>query len=151
MKKLCNSCSNKPKKKKISKTKLINCKVAMGRCQSTPALVETKGRTTLEEMWLAPVPAAITPAPTTATSYSQQANYRFVRFFFVLYLIQNISQFCSQMASPKSTQQRTETSGLKSADSHVSLSPSVHSSEDRPRSRATTSRPQSQPSRTGGE
>lgn len=56
------------------------------------------------------------------------------------------------MASPKSSQHRTDTgtTGLKSADSHVSLSPSVHSSEDRPRSRATTSRPQSQPSRTGG-
>lgn len=24
----------------------------MGRCQSTPGLVETKGRTPLEEMWL---------------------------------------------------------------------------------------------------
>lgn len=60
---------------------------------------------------------------------------------------------CSQIASPKSSQQRTDTgtTGLKSADSHVSLSPSIHSSEDRPRSRATTSRPQSQPSRTGGE
>ncbi|XP_063702551.1 cyclic nucleotide-gated cation channel alpha-3 [Culicoides brevitarsis] len=102
-------------------------KVAMGRCQSTPALVETKGRTTLEEMWLAPCPVtAATPAPTT---YSQ-ANY-------------------SQMTSPK--QHRTETTGLKTADSHVSLSPSVHSSEDRPRSRATTSRPQSQPSRGGCE
>lgn len=47
----------------------------MGRCQSTPALVETKGRTTLEEMWLAPCPVPpATPAPTATYS---QANYRF--------------------------------------------------------------------------
>lgn len=26
--------------------------VAMGRCQSTPGLVETKGRISIEEMWL---------------------------------------------------------------------------------------------------
>uniref|UniRef100_A0A336M3R6 CSON011683 protein n=1 Tax=Culicoides sonorensis TaxID=179676 RepID=A0A336M3R6_CULSO len=105
-------------------------KVAMGRCQSTPALVETKGRTTLEEMWLAPCPLPAAPTPAPTATYSQ-ANF-------------------SQLPSPKLSH-RTEiaTMGLKPADSHASLSPSVHSSEDRHRSHVTMSRPQSQPSRTG--
>lgn len=35
----------------------------MGRCQSTPGLVESCGRTTLEDMWL---------PPPTALSFAQQ-------------------------------------------------------------------------------
>lgn len=32
----------------------------MGRCQSTPGLVETKGRTAIEDMWLGTAPPAYT-------------------------------------------------------------------------------------------
>lgn len=39
---------------------------------------------------------------------------------------------------------------MKSTESRGSLSPSIHSSEERPRSRGM-SRPQSQPSRSGGK
>jgi cyclic nucleotide gated channel alpha 3 len=31
----------------------------MGRCVSTPGLVERKGKTTLEDMWIAPVVPAV--------------------------------------------------------------------------------------------
>lgn len=43
--------------------------VAMGRCQSTPGLVETKGRTALEDMWL----SSNVPPP----SYSQHPSFRY--------------------------------------------------------------------------
>ncbi|KRF97962.1 uncharacterized protein Dwil_GK21842 [Drosophila willistoni] len=43
----------KYKKAPLEKVKYFNV-VAMGRCQSTPGLVESCGRTSLEEMWLPP-------------------------------------------------------------------------------------------------
>lgn len=58
----------------------------------------------------------------------------------------------SQITSPKSSH-RADTSMLKSIESRGSrgsLSPSIHSSEGRPLSRGI-SRPQSQPSRSGGK
>ncbi|XP_058830940.1 cyclic nucleotide-gated cation channel alpha-3 isoform X4 [Topomyia yanbarensis] len=57
----------------------------------------------------------------------------------------------NRMTSPRS--HRGELSGSRQPQSPGSVSPSVHSSEERPRSRTTshqTSRPQSQPSRTTG-
>nr|XP_036226058.1 potassium/sodium hyperpolarization-activated cyclic nucleotide-gated channel 2 isoform X2 [Bactrocera oleae] len=105
-------------------------KVAMGRCQSTPGLVESCGRTTLEDMWL---------PPPSALSFAQQQQ------------IQQQSVSYSRAPSPRSTITYTERI-TRATDSPGSVSPSVHSSDDRPRSRATShhsTRPQSQPSRTG--
>ncbi|XP_055620069.1 potassium/sodium hyperpolarization-activated cyclic nucleotide-gated channel 1 isoform X3 [Toxorhynchites rutilus septentrionalis] len=104
-------------------------KVAMGRCQSTPGLVETRGRTTIEDMWISPT-TAITSASSMVPTYPPPAN--------------------SRITSPRS--HRGELSSSRLPQSPGSVSPSVHSSEERPRSRTTshqTSRPQSQPSRTG--
>jgi hypothetical protein len=44
----------------------------MGRCQSTPGLVETKGKTTAEEMWISPL-----PLPSVAPSSHTQHTYVF--------------------------------------------------------------------------
>lgn len=56
----------------------------------------------------------------------------------------------SRAASPRSHHNDIFTEKSRHIDS-ASVSPSVHSSEERPRSRATSqlSRPQSQPSRSG--
>lgn len=43
-------------------------KVAMGRCQSTPGLVESRGRVSLEDMWISPVDLKSTHAYSTAAS-----------------------------------------------------------------------------------
>ncbi|XP_058830939.1 potassium/sodium hyperpolarization-activated cyclic nucleotide-gated channel 1 isoform X3 [Topomyia yanbarensis] len=105
-------------------------KVAMGRCQSTPGLVETRGRTTFEDMWISPT-TAITSGSSMVPTYPPPPG--------------------SRMTSPRS--HRGELSGSRQPQSPGSVSPSVHSSEERPRSRTTshqTSRPQSQPSRTTG-
>ncbi|XP_062543163.1 cyclic nucleotide-gated cation channel beta-1 [Armigeres subalbatus] len=104
-------------------------KVAMGRCQSTPGLVETRGRTTIEDMWISPT-TAITSASSMVPAYPPPAG--------------------SRMTSPRS--RRGDLMSNRQPLSPGSVSPSVHSSEERPRSRTTshqTSRPQSQPSRTG--
>nr|XP_029725134.1 cyclic nucleotide-gated cation channel alpha-3 [Aedes albopictus] len=104
-------------------------KVAMGRCQSTPGLVETRGRTTIEDMWISPT-TAITSASSMVPTYPPPAG--------------------SRMSSPRS--RRGDLMSNRQPQSPGSVSPSVHSSEERPRSRTTshqTSRPQSQPSRTG--
>ncbi|XP_053688199.1 cyclic nucleotide-gated cation channel alpha-3 [Sabethes cyaneus] len=104
-------------------------KVAMGRCQSTPGLVETRGRTTIEDMWISPT-TAVTSAGSMVPTYPPPAG--------------------SRMTSPRS--HRGELSSSRQPQSPGSVSPSVHSSEERPRSRTTShqiSRPQSQPSRTG--
>ncbi|XP_037925694.1 cyclic nucleotide-gated cation channel alpha-3 isoform X2 [Hermetia illucens] len=95
-------------------------KVAMGRCQSTPGLVESGGRTTLEDMWLPPV------SPAVCNQSSQ-----------------------SQAASPKS--QHTTIEHPRAVDSTRSISPSTHSSDDRPRSRTASfhSRHHSQTVRSG--
>ncbi|KYM99732.1 Cyclic nucleotide-gated cation channel alpha-3 [Cyphomyrmex costatus] len=42
--------------------------VAMGRCQSTPGLVESRGRVSLEDMWISPVDLKSTHAYSTAAS-----------------------------------------------------------------------------------
>ncbi|KAG5670425.1 hypothetical protein PVAND_000691 [Polypedilum vanderplanki] len=99
-------------------------KVAMGRCQSTPGLVESKDRTTVEEMWISPQ-----PLPSVAPSYvTQQTNLPY---------------------SPKSHRRESNanTERTRITDSPGSMSPSVHSSEERPRSRITShaSRLHSQP------
>lgn len=44
--------------------------VAMGRCQSTPGLVETKGRTPIEEMWVCQ------SAHAALTYYNPQSIFR---------------------------------------------------------------------------
>lgn len=46
----------------------------MGRCQSTPGLVETKGRTPIEEMWLCQ------PTHTALTYYNPQSLFRYTSF-----------------------------------------------------------------------
>ncbi|XP_055321990.1 cyclic nucleotide-gated cation channel alpha-3 isoform X2 [Sitodiplosis mosellana] len=101
-------------------------KVAMGRCQSTPGLVETKGRISIEDMWLHSAPQP--------TSYNQQS-------------------LISRAPSPRSTRgDPISERPSKVIDSPGSISPSVHSSDERPvRSRAASHqfRPQSQPSRSG--
>ncbi|KAL7025136.1 hypothetical protein ACKWTF_013359 [Chironomus riparius] len=101
-------------------------KVAMGRCSSTPGLVESKDRTTVEEMWISPQ-----PLPSVAPSYvTQQTNLHY---------------------SPKSHRRESNanTERTRITDSPGSMSPSVHSSEERPRSRITShsSRLHSQPCR----
>ncbi|XP_052566255.1 cyclic nucleotide-gated channel rod photoreceptor subunit alpha isoform X6 [Culex pipiens pallens] len=111
-------------------------KVAMGRCQSTPGLVETRGRTTIEDMWISPTTAITTASSMVPSTYPSVP----------------LPGLGSRMTSPRS--HRGELAGSQQPQSPGSVSPSVHSSgEERPRSRATshqTSRPQSQPSRTGG-
>ncbi|XP_026764501.2 cyclic nucleotide-gated cation channel alpha-3 isoform X2 [Galleria mellonella] len=47
-------------------------KVAMGRCQSTPGLVETSGRVPIEEMQLPPAPAPLPMHPSHPPSYRDQ-------------------------------------------------------------------------------
>ncbi|XP_050094635.1 cyclic nucleotide-gated channel rod photoreceptor subunit alpha isoform X3 [Anopheles aquasalis] len=108
-------------------------KVAMGRCQSTPGLVETKGRTTIEDMWISPT-TAITSAGGSMmapSSYPPPAS--------------------SRIASPRSHRGEVSSSSIRQPQSPGSISPSVHSSEERPRSRTAShlARPQSQPCRTG--
>uniref|UniRef100_A0AAG5DDK6 Cyclic nucleotide-binding domain-containing protein n=1 Tax=Anopheles atroparvus TaxID=41427 RepID=A0AAG5DDK6_ANOAO len=104
-------------------------KVAMGRCQSTPGLVETKGRTTIEDMWISPTTVVTSAGSMMAPSYPPPSS--------------------SRIASPRS--HRGEVSSSRQPQSPGSLSPSVHSSEERPRSRTAShlARPQSQPCRTG--
>lgn len=41
----------------------------MGRCQSTPGLVETKGQVTIEDMWISP---GAFQSATTATTFAMQ-------------------------------------------------------------------------------
>lgn len=144
----------------------------MGRCQSTPGLVETKGRIPIEEMWLSQSVAQ------SAVSYGQQQQQSMIRYFSKQFLLKhfcinfsNVQRFrndkqynnkncvfvsCrfSRAPSPRSTRgtEQIFERHCKAIDSPGSVSPSVHSSVDeRPRSRAAShqSRPQSQPSRTG--
>lgn len=126
----------------------------MGRCQSTPGLVETKGKTPIEEMWLCQ------PAHTALTYYNPQSVFRYMRFviFIVIIMYNTLSLFdvwfiyvYSRAPSPKSTRGELVVERPKVSESPGSISPSVNSSDERPRSRTTShaSRPQSQPSRTG--
>ncbi|KFB52920.1 AGAP007008-PA-like protein [Anopheles sinensis] len=104
-------------------------KVAMGRCQSTPGLVETKGRTTIEDMWISPTTAVTSAGSMMVPSYPPPTS--------------------SRITSPRS--HRGEVSSSRQPQSPGSISPSVHSSEERPRSRTAShlARPQSQPCRSG--
>lgn len=114
----------------------------MGRCQSTPGLIETKGRTPIEDMWLG--------HPFQQPTSAQQILLRYNNFsqkFIILYILINFIE-SSRAPSPRSVRDERH----KISDSPGSLSPSVHSSDERPRSRNIcniNSRPQSQPSRTG--
>ncbi|GAB0098237.1 cyclic nucleotide-gated cation channel [Sergentomyia squamirostris] len=87
-------------------------RVAMGRCQSTPGLVETRGRTPIEEMWLTPA----LPAP----AYSQASTF-------------------SRAPSPRSHRGEPSTDRSRLLESPGSLSPTAPSLEGRPRSRAASS------------
>ncbi|XP_050743590.1 cyclic nucleotide-gated cation channel beta-1 isoform X4 [Drosophila biarmipes] len=138
----------KYKKAPLEKVKYFNV-VAMGRCQSTPGLVESCGRTSLEEMWL---------PPATANASSLMHHHQ------VLQQQQQLHQ-ATQPHLPhrqESTQTTSQTHGYsprsyadrlaRASDSPRSVSPSAHGSEERPRSRTTSHhsiRPQSQPSHTG--
>ncbi|XP_043644177.1 cyclic nucleotide-gated cation channel beta-3 isoform X1 [Drosophila teissieri] len=121
-------------------------KVAMGRCQSTPGLVESCGRTSLEEMWLPPATAAA-----SSLLHHHQALQQ-----------QHLASQQQQPHRQESTQTSSQTHGysprsyadrlVRTTDSPRSVSPSAHGSEERPRSRTTSHhsiRPQSQPSHTG--
>uniref|UniRef100_A0A1B0AL76 Uncharacterized protein n=1 Tax=Glossina palpalis gambiensis TaxID=67801 RepID=A0A1B0AL76_9MUSC len=113
----------------------------MGRCQSTPGLVESCGRTTLEDMYLPPPSVPLVP-------HSMQ---QLSRHEYQLQQQQTQSLAYSRAPSPRTSQTYTERI-IRTVESPGSMSPSVHSSDDRPRSRATShhsTRPQSQPSRTG--
>ncbi|XP_070140422.1 cyclic nucleotide-gated channel rod photoreceptor subunit alpha isoform X2 [Drosophila kikkawai] len=128
-------------------------KVAMGRCQSTPGLVESCGRTSLEEMWL---PPATMHHHQQLQQHQQQLQQQ---------QLQQQHQVAQQQHVPhrqESTQQSSQSHGYsprsyadrlaRATDSPRSVSPSAHGSEERPRSRATSHhsiRPQSQPSHTG--
>ncbi|XP_052841064.1 cyclic nucleotide-gated cation channel beta-3 isoform X5 [Drosophila gunungcola] len=140
----------KYKKAPLEKVKYFNV-VAMGRCQSTPGLVESCGRTSLEEMWLPP--AAVTAS---SLMHHHQALHQ---------QQQQQHQAAQQQHLPhrqESTQTSSQTHGYsprsyadrlaRATDSPRSVSPSAHGSEERPRSRTTSHhsiRPQSQPSHTG--
>lgn len=124
----------------------------MGRCQSTPGLVETVGRVPLEEMWLSTAVAQSTMSTQPPPAYSsQQSGYRYslIEHNNILKWFSN-KYFFSRTQSPKS--HHGESSGTERPvppiEDSGSMSPSANSSEERPRSRAT-SRPQSQPSRSG--
>ncbi|KQS62995.1 uncharacterized protein Dere_GG20095, isoform D [Drosophila erecta] len=129
----------KYKKAPLEKVKYFNV-VAMGRCQSTPGLVESCGRTSLEEMWLPPATVMHHhQALQQQHQASQQQSHR-----------QESTQASSQTHgySPRSYADRL----VRATDSPRSVSPSAHGSEERPRSRTTSHhsiRPQSQPSHTG--
>lgn len=53
----------------------------MGRCQSTPGLVETKGRTTVEEMWISPLPL---PSAAASSHTQQRFESHFISYEFWL-------------------------------------------------------------------
>lgn len=75
---------------------------------------------------------------------------------FLKSLIENTNRFLSHVRSPVSHRRESNTERTRITDSPGSMSPSVQSSEERPRSRIAShisgshiSRPQSQPSRSG--
>ncbi|KAH8284734.1 hypothetical protein KR054_000299 [Drosophila jambulina] len=146
----------KYKKAPLEKVKYFNV-VAMGRCQSTPGLVESCGRTSLEEMWLPP--ATMHHHQQLQQHQQQQLQQQQQQ------QLQQQHQPAQQQHLPhrqESTQQSSQSHGYsprsyadrlaRATDSPRSVSPSAHGSEERPRSRATSHhsiRPQSQPSHTG--
>uniref|UniRef100_A0A1B0FP30 Uncharacterized protein n=1 Tax=Glossina morsitans morsitans TaxID=37546 RepID=A0A1B0FP30_GLOMM len=112
----------------------------MGRCQSTPGLVESCGRTTLEDMYVPPPSVPLVPHSMQQLSRRECQLHQ-----------QTQSLAYSRAPSPRTSQTYTERI-IRTVEAPGSMSPSVHSSDDRPRSRASShhsTRPQSQPSRTG--
>ncbi|XP_062128763.1 cyclic nucleotide-gated cation channel beta-3 isoform X5 [Drosophila sulfurigaster albostrigata] len=147
----------KYKKAPLEKVKYFNV-VAMGRCQSTPGLVESCGRTTLEDMWLPPASALHHAQQQHQQQQQQQQQHQ------QLQQLQQQQQPMQpqQLQQQQQQQQQQQSHGysprsyadhlVRSTDSPRSASPSAHGSEERPRSRATSHhsmRPQSQPSHTG--
>ncbi|KAH8402477.1 hypothetical protein KR009_012248 [Drosophila setifemur] len=145
----------KYKKAPLEKVKYFNV-VAMGRCQSTPGLVESCGRTSLEEMWLPPATGVLPSSLLHHHQVLQQQQQQ------QLHQQHQAAQQQHLSHRQESTQQPSQHHGYsprsyadrlaRAADSPRSVSPSAHGSEERPRSRATSHhsmRPQSQPSQTG--
>ncbi|XP_051860128.1 uncharacterized protein LOC117572236 isoform X1 [Drosophila albomicans] len=145
----------KYKKAPLEKVKYFNV-VAMGRCQSTPGLVESCGRTTLEDMWLPPASALHHAQQQHQQQQQQQQQHQ------QLQQLQQQQQPLQPQQLQQQQQQQQQSHGysprsyadhlVRSTDSPRSASPSAHGSEERPRSRATSHhsmRPQSQPSHTG--
>ncbi|KAL0281531.1 UNVERIFIED_CONTAM: hypothetical protein PYX00_002489 [Menopon gallinae] len=96
-------------------------KAAMGRSQSTPGLVESKGRVALEEMWISPV-----ALPGSAYAHnSPTLTSRSVPNVFPCRSVPNVPQH------------------LRSPDSPLSVSSSAHSSEvhQQSQSQSTSQRP----------
>ncbi|XP_070851330.1 cyclic nucleotide-gated channel beta-1 isoform X5 [Drosophila suzukii] len=138
----------KYKKAPLEKVKYFNV-VAMGRCQSTPGLVESCGRTSLEEMWLPPATATASSLMHHHQVLQQQPHQAAIQQQHLPHR-QESTQTTSQTHgySPRSYADRL----VRATDSPRSVSPSAHGSEERPRSRTTSHhsiRPQSQPSHTG--
>ncbi|XP_044313392.1 cyclic nucleotide-gated cation channel beta-1 isoform X3 [Drosophila rhopaloa] len=138
----------KYKKAPLEKVKYFNV-VAMGRCQSTPGLVESCGRTSLEEMWLPPATATASSLMHHHQALHQQQQHQAAQQQHLPHR-QESTQTSSQTHgySPRSYADRL----ARATDSPRSVSPSAHGSEERPRSRTTSHhsiRPQSQPSHTG--
>ncbi|KAM8711234.1 hypothetical protein ACLKA7_000384 [Drosophila subpalustris] len=123
-------------------------KVAMGRCQSTPGLVESCGRTTLEDMWLPPASMLQHHVQQHQQQQQQQQLQQQQQQQQPQQLQQQQQPQQSHGYSPRSYADHL----VRSTDSPRSASPSAHGSEERPRSRTTSHhsmRPQSQPSHTG--
>lgn len=98
----------------------MNFPAAMGRCQSTPGLVESKGRIPLEEMWISPTDAKSTHTYSTGRSLFSPSP----------------SPVASRgLAISESANANNVT---RSMDSPISATSSGHSSEDQ-----TTRAPQS--------
>ncbi|KAM7345009.1 uncharacterized protein ACRADG_011504 isoform 1-T1 [Cochliomyia hominivorax] len=133
----------KYKKAPLEKVQYFNT-VAMGRCQSTPGLVESCGRTTLEDMYL--------PQPVTHSTHLQQQQQQQQRQT-PHDQVQQQQQLMSYSRAPSPRSSQTYIERIqRTTESPGSLSPSVHSSDDRPRSRTAShhsTRPLSQPSRAG--
>ncbi|XP_034654552.1 potassium/sodium hyperpolarization-activated cyclic nucleotide-gated channel 4 isoform X2 [Drosophila subobscura] len=140
----------KYKKAPLEKVKYFNV-VAMGRCQSTPGLVESCGRTSLEDMWLPPAPVPLSSLlqhHLTHQQQQQQHHHQQQQQHQQPPLHQQQQQQQQHGYSPRSYADRL----VRATDSPRSVSPSAHGSEERPRSRAASHhsiRPQSQPSHTG--
>lgn len=117
----------------------------MGRCQSTPGLVESKDKKTIEEMWISPH-----PLPSATLSFATQQTWVYA-VDLCRHQTNKSLTFSTLPYSPKSHRRESNTDRTRITDSPGSMSPSVHSSDERPRSRITShaSRPPSQPNRNG--
>lgn len=125
----------------------------MGRCQSTPGLVESKEKTTIEEMWISPqaLPSATLSFGTQQTLVSVDPSATQQSVASSKTVVDSFDNFRTLPYSPKSQRRESAVDRTRITDSPGSISPSVQSSDERSRSRITShiSRPQSQPSRNG--